>query len=33
MIKEFVRIRAKTFSYLEDNNDDDKKPKVSFILP
>ena len=27
IIKEFVRLRAKTYSYLKDNNDEDKKRK------
>ena len=26
-MKEFVRLRAKTYSYLKDNNDEDKKAK------
>ena len=26
-IKEFVRLRAKTYSYLKDNNKEDKKAK------
>ena len=26
-MKKFVRLRAKTYSYLKDNNDEDKKPK------
>ena len=26
-MKEFVRIRAKTYIYLKDNNDEDKKAK------
>ena len=27
IIKEFVGLRAKTYSYLKDNNDEDKKAK------
>ena len=27
IMKEFVRLRAKTDSYLKNNNDEDKKPK------
>ena len=27
ILKEFVWLRAKTYSYLKDNNDEDKKPK------
>ena len=27
IMKEFVRLRAKTYSYLKDNNDEDKKAK------
>ena len=27
IMKEFVRLRANTFSYLKDNNDEDKKAK------
>ena len=27
IMKEFVEIRAKTYTYLKDNNDEDKKPK------
>ena len=26
-MKEFVRLKAKTYSYLKDNNDEDKKVK------
>ena len=26
-MKEFVRLRSKTYSYLKDNNDEDKKAK------
>ena len=26
-MKEFVRLRAKTYSYVKDNNDEDKKSK------
>ena len=26
-IKEFVQLRAKTYSYLKDNNEEDKKAK------
>ena len=26
-MKEFVKLRAKTYSYLKDNNDEDKKAK------
>ena len=26
-MKEFVKLRAKTYSYLKDNNDEDKKGK------
>ena len=26
-MKEFVEVRAKTYSYLKDNNDEDKKEK------
>ena len=26
-MKEFVGVRAKTYSYLKDNNDEDKKAK------
>ena len=25
IMKEFVKLRAKTYSYLKDNNDEDKK--------
>ena len=28
-MKEFVAIRAKTYSYLTDNNDVDKKAKIT----
>ena len=27
IIKEFVRLRAKTYSYLKDNNNEDRKAK------
>ena len=27
ILKEFVGLRAKTYSYLKDNNDEDKKAK------
>ena len=27
ILKEFVGVRAKTYSYLKDNNDEDKKSK------
>ena len=27
IVKEFVRLRSKTYSYLKDNNDEDKKAK------
>ena len=27
IMKEFVRLRLKTYSYLKDNNDEDKKAK------
>ena len=27
IMKEFVGLRAKTYSYLKDNNDEDKKAK------
>ena len=27
IMKEFVGLRAKTYSYLKDNNDEDEKPK------
>ena len=27
MLKEFLALRAKTYSYLTDNNDEDKKTK------
>ena len=27
MIREFVGLRAKTYSHLQDNNDEDKKAK------
>ena len=27
IMKKFVALRAKTFNYLKDNNDEDKKPK------
>ena len=27
VMKEFVRLRTKTYSYLKDNNDEDKKAK------
>ena len=27
IMKKFVRLRAKTYSYLKDNNDEDKKAK------
>ena len=30
-MKEFVRLTAKTYSYLKDNNDEDKKAKECFI--
>ena len=30
-MKEFVRLTAKTYSYLKDNNDEDKKVKECFI--
>ena len=29
VMKEFVAIRAKTYSYLTDNNDEDKKAKIT----
>ena len=29
IMKEFVGLRAKTYSYLKDNNDEDKKAKKS----
>ena len=29
IMKEFVAIRAKTYSYLTDNNDEDKKAKIT----
>ena len=28
IIKQFIRLRAKTYSYLKDNNDEDKKQKA-----
>ena len=28
IIEEFVGLRAKTYSYLKDNNDEDKKQKA-----
>ena len=28
IMKEFVGLRAKTYSYLNDNNDEDKKQKA-----
>ena len=31
IMKEFVGLRAKTYSYLKDNNDEDKKAKECFI--
>ena len=31
IIKEFVRLRAKTDSYLKDNNDEDKKAKTKKV--
>ena len=30
-MKEFARLTAKTYSYLKDNNDEDKKAKECFI--
>ena len=30
-MKEFVRLTAKTYSYLKDKNDEDKKAKECFI--
>ena len=29
IMKEFIGIRAKTYSYLTDNNDEDKKAKLT----
>ena len=29
IMKEFVGLRAKTYSYLKDNNDEDKKAKAT----
>ena len=31
-MKEFVGLKAKTYSYLKDNNDEDKKPKAQNSL-
>ena len=31
IMKEFVRLRAKTDSYLKDNNDEDKKAKTKKV--
>ena len=29
IMKEFVRLRAKTYSYVKENNDEDKKTKCT----
>ena len=33
IMKEFVGLRAKTYSYLKGNNDEDKKAKATKIVP
>ena len=33
IMKEFVGLKAKTYSYLKDNNDEDKKAKATKIVP
>ena len=33
IMKEFVGLRAKTYSYLKDNNDKDKKAKATKSVP
>ena len=32
-MKEFAALRAKTYSYLTENNDGDKKPKAQKSVP
>ena len=32
IMKKFVGLRAKTYSYLKDNNDEDKKAKVTKVV-
>ena len=32
IMKEFVGLRAKTYSYLKDNNDEDKKAKGRSVI-